>query len=466
MPPSPPGYGLFGRLLASVAAVLLLHSPIHAQRSPDCPEQIGIPGGSNAEDRTIHRCNLDNSPVLQSSVKDLPTPMYARDAHSLMTIVVDSSGTVNPALTRYWSISADSQFYRRMLATVKQFVYERGVQDGKAVRYGQQLAVRTDTRRDSIPQRLSWRYVHGVVDDSLVGTWVGSTEALALSADLVTSAAVAVTRTLKAMQVLQPSRNIGYCIITAEPFDQAAADGAVREMNRGVPHGAFLQTSGCDGDVSTRRYRLADPLRTGGGRMVLRASGDLLSRWPPGLDARWWPAWQAYCAVPETSEDADAAQCDVQPVRSGDPVVDGHADPIVEPALSFDVPIGIAAEITTSAAFRTDTVRASIARVPSLHERPFLNDRDAELPLPDIGFRLTDIREEARRGDHVLFRIHVDRAIPGLVVYARVRGPDRSSSWQLYRHSDREFDFTVRFDPVLADDTEFWIYLVTVQGEN
>lgn len=349
---------------AVAAAVLTLAAPPIAGQSAggvECPPEVVIPGFSDPEDRTISRCKLDNVPGIVSTVADLPGPRYERQAHADLTVVVGPDGRVDSDLTRYLSFGVDTVFQRQMLEGLRRATFEVGRIGDAAVRYGFVLSVQTNLRADTVPERLSWRYVLGTPNDSLVGTWVPAPSEGPVTTDLFTSAARAVTRVLRDMQVLLPGLGHAYCILIDEPFSDVR--DSVREA---LPYGGHLVSPGCEKEVRHRRYRLETPLRTGGGRTVVHASGDFLSSWPPGLDGRWWRTWEAYCVT--LREAPSGTQCDVSPIFSGDAVEDGWTRDLFD-APPSDGPVAVALLVTTEGAHGLDTLRASIPDVPVLPEK-------------------------------------------------------------------------------------------------
>jgi hypothetical protein len=61
-----------GIVLVSVALLIPVTTEAQVSSGEACPERVLIPGGSSAEDRTVHRCNLDNTPMFPASLDALP----------------------------------------------------------------------------------------------------------------------------------------------------------------------------------------------------------------------------------------------------------------------------------------------------------------------------------------------------------------------------------------------------------
>lgn len=561
-----PGFHLVGPVLALCVIVAAGPGGAQSVEPARCPELIVIPGLSNPEDRVPHRCNLDGPSALLSTLEAVPVPMYYPEVQGRISVVIDVDGRADADFTRPLTGSLDSHFHRQLMEAVKGFRYQPGTVDGSPARFGFDLAVRTGRRADTIPQRLEWRYVSGIIEDSLVGAWEEIEAEPPLTPDQLAMVGRELTRTLREMQVLIPDHGRSYCLLL-DGGPQPNLERAVREaFQEGAGHwsGGILSLPGCEIDVEFRRFRIEAPVRSGGGRTVVRASGDFLHNWPPGLDGQWWRAWTARCVVPDAPEEWDGTRCDVGPVYSGDATIDGWARAILPEPSNPDAPVSVSVEVTTVGAFRTDTLVASIPEIPSLAERAvFLSgtrscrggtsymadaDRETEgeivawlrfpdrfprgilhllavrrreadsrfpgyrcddserveersavftlggvgLPLrgaarvcviepdcslsfyldpethelavaPHVSFRLGDLRDSARHGTHLHFRVRVDRAISGLVAFAVMQTPgDRMTATVLQPRGDREFDYRVNRTPPYPPETEVVIYLATI----
>jgi hypothetical protein len=417
---SPEGSRLPRLIAAFAAALFSLPAEAQVPHPPVCPPTVVIPGGSNPEDQTIHRCSLDAQPALLSSVEDLPAPTYRRQAHGTLTLVVDPDGRVNAHLTRYLTRSADEDFHDRLLQALRGLEFEVGTVDGAPARAGHELVVQTGLRSDTSPERLTWRYVPGELADSLVGTWVRAEPDPPLSTDQVSSIAQSVTRYLMELGVLIPEQGQPYCI-RFEGDDRETVEAAIRQELRGAP-------PGCAFDVNARRFRVDAPVQTGGGRSVVAASGDFLPHWPPGLEGRWWRAWTANCVQPGAGDEGHGTRCEVSPVPTGDGSIDwqtrgpfpGPPDPLA--------PVQLMVVVANSGAFRTDTIRASVAAVPSLEERALFRPDARQCRGRATWGAETD---RPTGGEFVMWlRLPVDAYSPGFLNLTEVRGrpPDAGFS--------------------------------------
>jgi hypothetical protein len=398
--------------------------PVQAQSldAEVCPAFATVPGASDPDERPIHRCNLDNAPTLVSSLEGLPTPMYERSVGATLSLIIDPDGRVNEDLTGYLSISVDPLFHRKLLEALRELEYEVGKENGEAVRYGHGLSISTGTRADTISERLSWRYVSGVFEDSLIGTWEVTAPEPRLSIDQTATIARSVTHTLREMQVLLPGRQ-SYCIlfdgIGGETVREAVRASLYDDMSHMGPRPG---PPGCESDVTHLRYRIGGPQRAGGGRTVVQASGDVLSSWPPGFDGRWWRAWTAECVVPDVAGSSYGTQCTVNPVRSWDPLVDARSRPLLEAPEHEDGPVEFAVEVTTSGAFRTDTIRSSIPNVPALEDRTVFRSHANQCEGLTTWTALADWPGE---GELVLsLTLPLDSTQPGSILVTEVRRPD------------------------------------------
>lgn len=357
--------------LASVALLNPVTTAAQVSSGQECPERVPIPGGSNAEDRTIHRCNLDNAPMFPASLDGLPAPMYARSVRADIVVVVDPSGRVNADLTRRSSVSLDSLFHRHFLEGVHALEFEPGTREAVPVRYGFQLRVSTGMRSDSAPEQLVWQYFRGTVEDSIVGTWVPTSPDPPPSAEELAALVRSVTARLEVMRVLIPELRSTYCIIVDDERGEIMRSAAWSEMYGGSVGFGSTISEGCESDVSYVRYRIETPLRTGGGRTVVGVSGDYLERWPPGFDQSTWRAWWAHCVVPDPSFEG-GTDCEMRfPF-------DGDRQQLASPGALFgraqaqngpDGPLQIVALVRQAGAFQTDTIRALVPEIPNLTDR-------------------------------------------------------------------------------------------------
>jgi hypothetical protein len=294
--------------------------------------------------------------------------MYAQRVSSNLSVVVNVDGRIDEEFTRYWLLSGgDSEFHRRFIEALRTAHFDVGTRGSTPTRYGFRLSVDTRARTDSIPQRLTWRYVRGVVEDSLIGEWQRTEPEPPHTAAEAIEVVRQVTRRLRHMQVLMPTQQ--YCLV-ADSI--GARDAVVQELNTNANRHSrmFLRLprGPCETDMSLRRYRVEQPIRTGGGRTVVRASGDLLRRWPPGLDGRQWLAWEADCVVPEAGPLVGRTQCNVMPIYTGDPGLEGWGPRMFNDTAHY-APLQIAVEVTTDGSYWTDTIKAPALEVPTFEDR-------------------------------------------------------------------------------------------------
>jgi hypothetical protein len=331
-----------------------------------CPGHVTIMGGSNPSDQTKYRCKLDNNPALLTGVEMLAAPVYARQVESSITVVVDSSGRVIPRLTRFLSRDSADHFHANAMRTITGFRYGVGLLKGDPTRYGFALHIRTGMRADTVPQALVWRYVRGSVDDSLVGTWRPVVPEPPLTRSATVHVARSITHKLREMDVLASHAARPYCVIADGPHAESVRKAVHDELHGSAMADQLAITRGsCASDITRRRYRIGSPVRTGGGRIVVNVSGDVLRRWPLDLNGRMHATWQAYCVAPA----ADPVGCEITPVKTGDSAVDAVARSMFPSDEDPTGPISLAMEVTTRGAYRIDTVRAVIDEIPSLGER-------------------------------------------------------------------------------------------------
>lgn len=349
---------------AALVTALVLPAVLSSQEPSACPKHVSIPGSSNSGDAPMHRCRLTNKPSLQTSLDRFPVPMYAQSAGSTLTVMVNATGRINEEFTRYWLVSGDDDFHRRFMDALRSAEFNVGRDDSSPTAYGFRLVVETGVRVDTIPQKLVWRYVRGVAGDSLVGEWRRTGPEPPHTAAQMKNVMRQVTQTLRQMQVLLPTQQ--YCVLTE---NAAARDAIVQELYANARRrdwvGRRVSHAPCEADVSNRRYLVGNPIRTGGGRTVVRASGDLLRNWPPGLDGRQWLTWEAYCVVPEAGSLVGRPQCNVTPIYTGDASIEGGKPRLFSDDTTQKAPLQIAVEVTTVGSYWNDTIKASALEVPT-----------------------------------------------------------------------------------------------------
>lgn len=454
---APAGRRLTARLAIPIGVVALILLAVggasaQTQFTGECPRLVLIPGGSSEEDRTPHRCNLDNEPALTSSVDGLPTPMYARRVSAELSVVVNPDGRIDPELTRYaLGGGEDSHFYDRLMESIGSLRFGVGRIDGAPVRYGNWLVVSAETRPDSIPSTLSWRYVRGAREDSIVGEWLEVEPEPPLTRDEKASVFRAVTRVLERDGVLDTSRS--YCILfDASEADRDSLRAAIwedfypefRSFGRPAP------PRECERDVSMRRYVLTAPIRTGGGRTVVRASGDVLRSWPPGFDGRWRRGWRAYCVVPDAPEEWDGSKCRVSAIYTGNRTVDGGEELFSEPPPD-DAPLEFALLARTVGSLQTDTLRSSTDSVLRLEERAIVVDDEA-LCTAGMTYRADAVWPGG--GERIVFVTRPGTSsMSGRVELVSVLRPEQDS------------DLSIWCDPARTDDPPFALFTLSRVGE-
>jgi hypothetical protein len=352
---------------SALLALVLVPSGLLSQEPSACPNRVSIPGGSNPGDAPVHRCRLTNRPSLRTPLDDFPAPMYAQAVGSDATVIVKANGHIDEKFTRFWLLSGDDEYHEQFMAALRKAQFDVGTLGSSPSRYGFRLIVQTDVRTDTIPQKLIWRYVRGEIRDSLIGQWQRTAREPSHTPAQVADIVGQVTKTLRHMQVLLPTQE--YCVIAdGDSSRYAVAQELPVRRGRLAPLSRRTATVACETDVSRRRYRIERPIRTGGGRTVVHASGDLLRNWPPGLDGRLWLAWEAYCVVPDSGPLVGRPQCRVGPLYTGDPGIDGWAPPMFTDT-SQKAPLQIAVEVTTGGSYWIDTIKAPVPGVPRLQER-------------------------------------------------------------------------------------------------
>jgi hypothetical protein len=344
------------------------------------------PGGSNFPvDASFRRCALDRVPVLRHA-PPIAAPRVGPNAYESFLIVVNPDGSVDPDRTRDYAMGGDREFHERALETIRRWRFDPGVRDGKPVRSAFPIWIVSNTRNDTIPSRLEWRYANGPEEDTLAGTWIAEEKLPPLGENQVAATHAAVVRELVRMRVVLPVNGRRYCLVL--PGKDAVAHLRVgRLIQKTVPSLAgigVLTWSGCGRDSSTRRVVLPEVYRTENGRIVVHPAGDDLPNWPPGYMGRSWRAWKARCVVQVAtgSGEGDRPTCGVNPDASPDEQaawVKSLKEPIT--GVPGGRPPGDSTRVTvfatTNGAYLTDTLQTTIGPLPHLDE---LAVRDPDLP--------------------------------------------------------------------------------------
>ena len=344
------------------------------------------PGGSDFPvDASYRRCALDRRPVLREA-PPITAPRIGLNVNESYLIVVNSDGSVDPIRTRSSAMSGDREFHERALEAIRRWRFDPGVRDGKPVRSAFPIWIVSNTRNDTIPSRLEWRYANGAEEDTLVGTWIAEEKLPSLAQDQVTAAYTAVVRELVRMRVVLPVNGRRYCLVLPGK-DSVAHLLVARSIQRTVPTlaGAGVLTwYGCGRDSVARRVMLPELYRTENGRIVVHPTGDDLPNWPPGYTGRSWRAWTARCVlqVPAGSGEGDRPTCGANPDVPWDEQA-AWGKSLKEPVtgLPGGRPLGdstrVTVFVTTSYAYLTDTLQITLGPLPRLDE---LAVRDPDLP--------------------------------------------------------------------------------------
>jgi hypothetical protein len=307
--------------LACLAAPGELSAQRDSIQTPDgmCAVRAPIPGVSSPQgDASYNRCALDQGPSLHAGEPMPPAPWLGTSGGGSFTVIVNADGTVDPRLTRAWSRSADTLFYRNVLETIRNWRFEPGVRQGVPVRSGFPLEVRTGTRVDTLPSRLEWSYRQGVTGDSLVGTWRTEARLPPFSPQQTDSIHAAMLRRLKSQKVIVPGFRRRYCLVLPER-DSAEHARLSRIFGRIIVadqnhHGFGAAGYGCERNPETLRIIMPRIYRTENGRAVLYPRGDFLPSWPAGFDGRSYRAWTARCVADVRGQAPDWIDCSVRSV--------------------------------------------------------------------------------------------------------------------------------------------------------
>ncbi len=344
-----------------------------------CPPQVTLSVGS---DPTVHRCNLDPRPTHLEVGEGVPEPRYSRAASVTLTVVVSPDGRVDPERTRPRALSGDREFLESTLGAVHAMRAGVGMLEGAPTRYGFELVVQVEPRSETFPEVLQWRLVAGELADTLVGSWHPDPDPVDLPPDTDLAVADAVTRALDAAGLFPvgPMGGRGRCLVLDEPSGRVQ-QAVARALDPGAPFVLAVATpesAGCALDPGTPRLRLGRAVHTGRGRMVLEAAGDRLPAWPPGFQARAWTAWQARCVAWIGPDGAlEPARCDVRPAPGAVSYDGAGADGMFDGPPQRGSALRLALEVRAGEAVSTDTLRATLDRVPRLGEVAVLDPGEA-----------------------------------------------------------------------------------------
>jgi hypothetical protein len=234
---------------------------------------------------------------------------------------------------------------------------------------------------------------------------------------------VAVTRTLRSMNVIERSRAT-YCLVLEPAYDLPGIRTAVEaELPQAWPPVQAGETGpGCERDARSRRYRIEHVAPAGDDGAVVRVSGDHLPRWPPGVRGLSFPGWTARCEVPGPERVEEQPRCSPAPldVRAGAAAWPWPGlGPFEEPVPVDEMEIFV--EVAGQGAHRVHAIRAPAGTIPVLPERSAY--------LPDVrwcdrGFGWS-VRAEEPSGEEYVFLLRppVVAGPRGMVSVAAVAPP-------------------------------------------
>jgi hypothetical protein len=516
----PEAFRAFGLLAVSVGAFALLGASDLRAQTEACPEFVQIPGGSNPEDQTRHRCTFALQPDLSRHAAALPSPRFERLGRLSVQVVIDPDGQVDPGLTRLWSRSGDRDFADRFLRALHQVRLAESEVSGLSERFAFTLVVETEVRSDTLPERLVWAYRRGTLSDTLAGSWVPTDPPPPYTPEEERDLLSRVTGRLAEMQVLTANRTWEYCLVLPTPDSVTRRE--VRAMlppGRGMAPGwGSPPGDDCVLDVGRRRLIFSEPIRTGEGRTVVPVSGDHLEHWPPGFDGRYFSNWSAYCALLDT--DSPHVDCRIHPDHSGfqAPAPTGIQGPVRQrrpqpvhssPALAG--PTQLKLRVHGGDLFLTDTLRAPVHEITRVDDLalfdpglgdctgpwgrsaraegepegywllrieldpppPFrgvrallICDRSSTIPVhaelePVLTASFMDLRPGAIDTDgFLLFRLDLDLGVEGLVPVLQLGTGTDLEVGAMVPFDDGSYRYGLNRSPRLPPDSEIRLYLV------
>ncbi len=348
-------------------------------------------GGSNfPQDAAYSRCALDRAPTLLPNAPMPAAPRFAGGAGGAgasYRLIVNRDGSVDSALSRSMTITIGSAFGNlafdfadQALLTIHRWRFRPAVRAGRPVRSAVDLEMVTDKRAvDTLPAHLEWRHVVGGERDSLIGHWVTDAPLPPFAPAQLDSAHVALMRQLATMRVVLPNAARRYCLTLADSGANREPASAARLARLAHVLAAHVDDSHASACVDAAdRVRLALPRvqRIEEGGALVEMTGAQLPRWPFDFDGQAWARWRARC-VGVVRDDAPAEmECDVTPdVPSreigawyGEQRRERPRPPARRPTRDDD-PVTLTVIARMSNAYGIDTLRATVAQVPSLSER-------------------------------------------------------------------------------------------------
>ena len=342
-----------------------------------CAVQVFIAGFSGPADSAYNRCAIDSGPTLRPGARMPDAPFAGPSANAAWTMVVNTDGTVEPALLRLLSSSGDTAFVRGTIETILQWRFEPGVRQGQPVRSGFTLVVRSDHRNDTLPARMEWTYHQGLNSDTLRGKWIAEAPLPPFSDVQRDSVHAALLRHLLQTQIVIRDRGEPYCLVMADGDSAAHArltEIAWRMLSSTVsPYRRQLGRYGCERDPGALRIVMPRLHRTENGRVILHASGDYLPNYPAGYDGRAWRSWRGRCVGYVPAEGSAGVSCGIGPITlpgEWQEYMRGRADTARQ---SAPRPANDSMRLTimamTQGAFHADTIRTTVGPIPRLSER-------------------------------------------------------------------------------------------------
>jgi hypothetical protein len=397
------------RLLAMLA--LLVASPLHAQGSSDsvitshgvCRLRARIPGFSDpARDTAYNRCALDRAPVPDANFAMPTSPFEYGGARGTFTVVVNEDGSVDSSLTRSWSISMDTSFYRQFFETIRLWRFVPGQRNGKAVRNGISLEVDTPQwRDDTLAAHVEWSYRTGTLNDTLLGRWIPEPTPPPYGEDRIDSVYVAMIRRLVAMQVVTRHPTTPHCLVmsSADRPRHARLSDIARRLVYGANGGGSFAPLGCESDSSVIHLTLPRVFRTERDRVVVHPTGDRLLEWPRDLEGASWKHWQGQCIGLAGGRGPASIDCQVDALWSdtGRPEkIASDPAPPRRATSSNHAPFQLRLRVTSRGAYWIDTLQSVVnGAIPSLSSKAVTDS------LPDCGARYA--RSTQRPDDLVVF---------------------------------------------------------------
>jgi hypothetical protein len=280
----------------------------------------------------------------------------------------------------------DRRFDLGALETLLQWRFEPGIRNGRPVRSGFRLHLKSDFRNDTLPARLEWTYKEGVNEDSLTGTWIVEAPPPPYTTEQLDSTYAGLLRQLVAMKVIRPGERRPwdlhpYCLVL-ESGDSVAharlaqlANSILYPRPAGVVmyHGPQqrLAPYACERNPSALRIVLPRVHRTESHRAVLQPSGDYLRDWPPGFEGRTYRTWSSRCVADVPPSGTVHVGCWIY--GDAGPEEEHREQRSTTGATQPDPPSGDSILLTvvamTRGAFQKDTLRTRVAEAAPLSTR-------------------------------------------------------------------------------------------------